>query len=143
MADRELTEELRAIESGSDGHTAIGVVTEIEKRGSDTIAVTVELPHGEEFTDYFDQPMPPTEDYAFTRIANEYGHGLTDIDALDGNTVDCGYNFLEKDDDWVIIDPAYRPPIDVRTFRISLGVSCSSQQHCGCWTLQSSRHMCW
>lgn len=109
MVDAELAQELRELDAVTDGRTATGIVTDVSHRPSrppvhseEKIIVEVTLPHTS-FEQRFEKPKPPTEQYPFTRIAEQYGQGLVDIDGLVGQKVNCVYD--ENNNEWSIVDP--------------------------------------
>jgi hypothetical protein len=97
--EQSLSAELRELESATDGEVVEGYITEIRRTmeksysedSTEQIEVTVETPI-DEFTQTFAKPKPPLSDWPFTRLAEEYGQGLTDVDALEGEAVPCRYD---------------------------------------------------
>lgn len=91
----ELAEELRDYSTRKDGRYVEGVVMDVDESKRGGIKIDVETPT-KTFTDCYNKPSP--EEGAFEEIADEYGQGLVDINALEGNTVWC----KERGNDWEI-----------------------------------------
>jgi len=98
-------QEMREMSSAlNDDGTVDGTIVSKPREGShsDRYVLTVETPYSE-FSETFSKPTPPVADDEFTRIANEYGQGLADITALDGETVKTTYD--DATDSWSIVVP--------------------------------------
>lgn len=102
--DQELAEELSTVVAATDGEVVYGTVKSVERSGEQwpVIVVTVWLPTEKTITETFEYPKPPLEDSRFTRFCNTYGHGLVDLDGLEGAEVPCRYT---DDEEWTIEVP--------------------------------------
>jgi len=106
MAQSELAQEMRELDSSTEGIYGEGFITGISERGS-KIHVRVEMPNTT-FVETFEKPKPPTHHYKFTRVAEHYGLGLVDVDALDGEAVLCMHNPATHE--WEIVDAKNESP---------------------------------
>jgi len=102
-----LATELRKLQSASDGEIVYGVVTKVPYKdtvnGEVRVKIEVENPI-DSFTALFKEPKPPLGDSPLYRVADEYGQGFADLDALEGEKVPCRYT----DGDWEVVVPKSR-----------------------------------
>lgn len=101
---KDLSEELSELESATDGKVTVGhIVSEPSEVANDHIRLEIETTISK-FTKSFEKPKPPLADYQFTRIAEEYGQGLTDVSALEGERIPCCYD--DSNGEWDIVLPS-------------------------------------
>lgn len=97
----ELAAEMSQFESATEGDTTMGTIMEPpegNERGEIEVRVENTL---DEFTQPFEKPKPPMDEYAFYRLAEAYGTGLADTTDLGGAKVPCRY----ADGEWRIDVP--------------------------------------
>jgi len=110
-----LAGEMRSLKHAADGTKVDGYIVKPPEESGDIIKVYVETPI-DTFAETFEKPKPPVTEYRFSRLCDEYGHGLTDIESLDGAKVICQYD--NDSAEWSVVVPKKSYVDRIRNFSV-------------------------